>query len=125
MDSVMLGSLTLYRRLLNEARMTNDELYTLIYEHGYQYARSTTPVSQFPAIYYAHLAAARGLAHESGTAPVSENKRIDLSLAAGQSSTATAFASEQRRAQQAANTSETPTPLMQVDPKLSQYMWFV
>lgn len=53
-----------YHVLLNEAQMTNDEIQTLIYEHGYQYARATTPVSQYPAIYYAHIASNRGIPHD-------------------------------------------------------------
>ena len=52
-----------YHVLLNEANISNAELHTLIYEHGYQYARSTTPVSQFPAIYYAHIVSNRAAPH--------------------------------------------------------------
>jgi eukaryotic translation initiation factor 2C len=53
-----------YHVLLNEVGMSNEELQTLIYEHSYQYARATTPVSMFPAIYYAHIASNRGVCHD-------------------------------------------------------------
>ena len=52
-----------YFVLLDEMNMAQDDLQNMIYEASYQYVRSTTPVSLFPAIYYAHLAAARGTAH--------------------------------------------------------------
>lgn len=54
-----------YHILLNEANMTAEELQQLTFEHSFQYARSTTPVSQFPAVYYAHLASNRARAHEN------------------------------------------------------------
>lgn len=53
-----------YHVLMDEINMPVDLLQTMIYHHSYQYVRSTTPVSIHPAIYYAHLAAARGRAHE-------------------------------------------------------------
>jgi eukaryotic translation initiation factor 2C len=53
-----------YHVLLNEVGISNEELQTLIYEHSYQYARATTPVSMFPAIYYAHIASNRGVCHD-------------------------------------------------------------
>lgn len=53
-----------YHVLLNEANMTNEEIQTLLYEHSYQYARATTPVSQHPAIYYAHIASNRAVFHD-------------------------------------------------------------
>ncbi|TKA22357.1 hypothetical protein B0A50_08176 [Salinomyces thailandicus] len=53
-----------YHVLLNEADMPNEEIQTLIYEHCYQYIRATTPVSQHPAIYYAHLASNRAVPHD-------------------------------------------------------------
>ncbi|KAK4999709.1 Protein argonaute [Elasticomyces elasticus] len=54
-----------YHVLLNEANVTNEELQTLLYEHSYQYIRATTPVSLFPAVYYAHLASNRAKAHDA------------------------------------------------------------
>ncbi|KAK8222085.1 Protein argonaute [Zalaria obscura] len=53
-----------YHMLLNEANISNEELQTMIYEHSYQYIRATTPVSQFPAVYYAHLASNRAIHHD-------------------------------------------------------------
>ncbi|OQO01680.1 hypothetical protein B0A48_12717 [Cryoendolithus antarcticus] len=55
---------THYHVILNECKMSNDEIYTLIYEHSYQYMRATTPVSIHPAIYYAHIAALRAVSHD-------------------------------------------------------------
>lgn len=53
-----------YYVLANEADMSNNQLHTLLYEHAYQYQRASTPISQHPAIYYAHLAAARAAPHD-------------------------------------------------------------
>ena len=53
-----------YHVLLDEAKMPVDKFVNMVYNHSYQYARSTTPVSIFPAIYYAHLAAKRAIAHD-------------------------------------------------------------
>lgn len=44
--------------------METNQLHAMIYQHCYQYMRSTTPVSLYPAIYYAHLASNRARAHE-------------------------------------------------------------
>ena len=52
-----------YFVLMDEAKLSQEELQNMIYEASYQYVRSTTPVSLHPAIYYAHLAAARGTSH--------------------------------------------------------------
>ncbi|SMR63616.1 unnamed protein product [Zymoseptoria tritici ST99CH_3D1] len=54
-----------YYVLMNEAGVSNDFLHTMLYEHVYQYARATTPVSIHPAIYYAHLASNRAVPHEA------------------------------------------------------------
>lgn len=63
-----------YYCLLNEAGMGAEEIQQMLYDHCYQYARATTPVSQFPAIYYAHLASNRAIAHENRPA-VSSGKK--------------------------------------------------
>ena len=52
-----------YYVLLDEMGLKQEEVQNMIYEASYQYVRSTTPVSLHPAIYYAHLAAARGMSH--------------------------------------------------------------
>ena len=54
---------THYSMLLDEANVSVDTFQTMLYHHCYQYQRATTPVSLFPAVYYAHLAAARAIAH--------------------------------------------------------------
>jgi len=53
-----------YHVLLNEAGISNEEIQQLIYEQCYQYIRATTPVSQHPAIYYAHIASNRAIPHD-------------------------------------------------------------
>ncbi|KAF2864177.1 Piwi-domain-containing protein [Piedraia hortae CBS 480.64] len=53
-----------YHVLLNETRMSNEDIQTMIYEHCYQYIRATTPISQHPAIYYAHIASNRAVPHD-------------------------------------------------------------
>lgn len=53
-----------YHVLINEAGMSNEELQTLIYEQSYQYIKSSTPISQHPAIYYAHIASNRAVPHD-------------------------------------------------------------
>ena len=54
-----------YQVLMDEIKVGSNQIQNWIYECSYQYMRSTTPVSLFPAIYYAHLAADRGRAHEN------------------------------------------------------------
>ncbi|KAK3346748.1 Piwi domain-containing protein [Lasiosphaeria hispida] len=59
-----------YNVIHDEIRKSPDDLQKMIYQHCYQYCRSTTPVSLHPAVYYAHLASNRGRAHEPrATAP--------------------------------------------------------
>ena len=53
-----------YHVLMNEAKMPNEELQTLIYEQCYQYIKSSTPISQHPAIYYAHIVSNRAVPHD-------------------------------------------------------------
>jgi len=55
---------THYHVLLNEPAFPNEQIQTLIYEHCYQFIRSTTPVSLFPAVYYADIAALRAKHHD-------------------------------------------------------------
>ncbi|KAH7395607.1 eukaryotic translation initiation factor-like protein 2C 2 [Cadophora sp. MPI-SDFR-AT-0126] len=62
-----------YHVLKDEANVPVNEFQKMIYHFSYQYMRSTTPVSLFPAIYYAHLASNRARAHES--APASDGPR--------------------------------------------------
>ncbi|KAG5959309.1 hypothetical protein E4U56_005050 [Claviceps arundinis] len=52
-----------YYVILDEMEVPVNDLQKMIYQQCYSYARSTTPVSLHPAVYYAHLAAARARAH--------------------------------------------------------------
>jgi eukaryotic translation initiation factor 2C len=63
-----------YQCILNEGEWLAPELQSFIFEHSYQYVRSTTPVSLHPAVYYAHLAADRSRAHLNDS-PVSSGKK--------------------------------------------------
>ncbi|KAF2201527.1 Piwi-domain-containing protein [Delitschia confertaspora ATCC 74209] len=63
-----------YQCILNEADWNGEALQQFIFEHSFQYCRSTTPVSLHPAVYYAHLAADRSRAHENKN-PESSGKK--------------------------------------------------
>jgi eukaryotic translation initiation factor 2C len=63
-----------YQVIYDEANVPADHLQKMIYHQCYQYVRSTTPVSLHPAIYYAHLAAARAKAHENIAASAKEHQ---------------------------------------------------
>lgn len=54
-----------YHVILDEMGVPVNDLQKMIYHQCYSYARSTTPVSLHPAVYYAHLACARARAHEN------------------------------------------------------------
>ncbi|KAK4166548.1 hypothetical protein QBC43DRAFT_286477 [Cladorrhinum sp. PSN259] len=54
-----------YNVLLDECKIPPAELQQILYHQCYQYCRSTTPVSLHPAVYYAHLASARGRHQEN------------------------------------------------------------
>ncbi|KAM0503725.1 hypothetical protein ACHAP8_002966 [Fusarium lateritium] len=54
-----------YSVILDEMKMPVNDLQKMIYQQCYSYARSTTPVSLHPAVYYAHLASNRARAHEN------------------------------------------------------------
>jgi eukaryotic translation initiation factor 2C len=65
-----------YNVLLNEPQWPNEKIQTLIYEHSYQYIRATTPVSIFPAVYYAHIASLRGAHHSKGFGVVDDQHTV-------------------------------------------------
>ncbi|KAF2263506.1 Piwi-domain-containing protein [Lojkania enalia] len=75
-----------YQCILNEGEWLGPEIQQFIFEHSYQYIRSTTPVSLHPAVYYAHLAADRSRAHEN-VSPVSSGKKEARAEPKPQSST--------------------------------------
>ena len=54
-----------YTIIHDESKHSPNVIQNMIYEHCYQYMRSTTSVSLFPAVYYAHLASNRAKAHEN------------------------------------------------------------
>ncbi|KAH7155211.1 Piwi domain-containing protein [Dactylonectria estremocensis] len=54
-----------YHVIHDEMNMPVNDLQKMIYQQCYSYARSTTPVSLHPAVYYAHLASDRARAHEN------------------------------------------------------------
>ncbi|RDA87368.1 hypothetical protein CP532_6980 [Ophiocordyceps camponoti-leonardi (nom. inval.)] len=54
-----------YHIILDEMNVPVNDFQKMIYQQCYSYARSTTPVSLHPAVYYAHLAGARARAHEN------------------------------------------------------------
>ena len=66
-----------YHVIQNETQVSPTDLQRMIYEHSYQYVRSTTAVSMFPAVYYAHLASNRAKAHEDVAPPTSSSKDKD------------------------------------------------
>jgi eukaryotic translation initiation factor 2C len=53
-----------YTILYDDANHRPEVIQNMIYEHCYQYMRSTTSVSLHPAVYYAHLASNRARSHE-------------------------------------------------------------
>jgi len=53
-----------YTILHDDAGHSPSAIQNMIYEHCYQYMRSTTSVSLHPAVYYAHLASNRAKAHQ-------------------------------------------------------------
>lgn len=60
--------------LENECNMSAPEIHQMIYDSSYTYARATTPVSLPPAVYYAHLASNRAMAHVNAPAQSSGKK---------------------------------------------------
>ncbi|PHH65610.1 hypothetical protein CDD81_2045 [Ophiocordyceps australis] len=57
-----------YHIILDEMGVPANDFQKMIYHQCYTYARSTTPVSLHPAVYYAHLAGARARCHENVSA---------------------------------------------------------
>jgi len=103
-----------YHVLLNETGMGAEELEQMIFEHSFQYVRSTTPVSLHPAVYYAHLASNRAKAH-ADKQPIPIGKK---ETAKKQTGTATA------------SSDKTPievAPLLQMDDHLgiNASMWYI
>jgi eukaryotic translation initiation factor 2C len=72
-----------YHVLLDENKCNPDQLQAMIYGQCYQYARSTTPVSLHPAIYYADIAAARARSHEDLAKQVPNPKMLSRKEGSG------------------------------------------
>jgi eukaryotic translation initiation factor 2C len=68
-----------YTVIRDDIKMKPDDLQKMIYHQCYQYARSTTPVSLHPAVYYAHLAGNRGRPHEQEPPVESKDKKTETS----------------------------------------------
>ena len=54
---------THYTVVFDEMKVPVNAFEKLVYQLCYAYQRATTPVSLIPAVYYAHLAASRGISH--------------------------------------------------------------
>ncbi|KAI0160179.1 Piwi domain-containing protein [Xylariaceae sp. FL1272] len=54
-----------YQVIRDDVGVAPNDLQKMVYEHCYQYCRSTTSVSLFPAVYYAHLISNRARSHEN------------------------------------------------------------
>lgn len=75
---------THYSVIMDEAKVPVNTFQKLLYEHCYMYQRATTPVSLFPAVYYAHLAAARAESHIDRTAEASWEEQFQRIVHPGQ-----------------------------------------
>ncbi|CAK7272864.1 Protein argonaute [Sporothrix epigloea] len=69
-----------YHIIHDEIKMPTSLLQKMIYQQCYQYARSTTPVSLHPAVYYAHLAGDRARAHENVESDRKDPEQIKKAL---------------------------------------------
>ncbi|KAI9845055.1 MAG: hypothetical protein M1838_001912 [Thelocarpon superellum] len=101
-----------YHVLMDEAGLTENQLYSMIYEQCYSYIRSTTSVSLHPAVYYAHLASNRAKPHEKDPPELGKP-----SQGAGASTHSSGTAAE-------------PSPLLPMPvapngPNINETMWFV
>jgi eukaryotic translation initiation factor 2C len=108
-----------YHVLLNEPKVDAAELQQFIYESSYHYMRSTTPISQFPAIYYAHLASQRAKAHEN-------NKQIS----SGKKETAAGDIPKASHTSHSSTSDKTPTevlPLLEMNNSqgINFAMWYI
>ncbi|KAF2666992.1 Piwi-domain-containing protein [Microthyrium microscopicum] len=75
-----------YRMILDEKGYPVELLQQFIFENSFQYIRSTTPVSMFPAVYYAHLAAYRAKPHADMASLLTESKRVEMRILQGEDS---------------------------------------
>ncbi|KAF2220007.1 Piwi domain-containing protein [Elsinoe ampelina] len=123
---------THYHCLVNEPGISNEDLMTLIYEHSYQFGRATTPVSLFPACYYADIAALRGKFHDSkfGSNPVGQSHpargREESSRPTGSASPARAGSPSRTKTGSSNSAPSTVPELMPLKTAvLAETMWWV
>jgi eukaryotic translation initiation factor 2C len=115
-----------YHVLINEEeQFGTEELQQLIFEHSFQYCRSTTPVSQHPAVYYAHLASNRATAHLNQAA-VSSGKKEQQKDAGKGSQAGGSQVSGKGKDSSSKEPTEIP-PLLPLNEKLGlqNVMWYV
>jgi eukaryotic translation initiation factor 2C len=114
-----------YNVVLDENNYKMEALQQFIHEACFQYIRATTPVSQFPAIYYSHIASRRGVIHEGKplSAQSGGKKEIDAKRLQG-ISTEEALAQHKLERSRQANV----LPPVRMDPVpgiLADHMWFI
>ncbi|KAK8243527.1 Piwi domain-containing protein [Phyllosticta capitalensis] len=121
-----------YTVLQNEIGLSADELQQMIFEHSFQYIRSTTPVSIHPAVYYAHLASQRARAHvdlmagkaKDGKKGVEGSKKDEGS----QLNTQAKKLASAGKGKASSTEDKTPTevyPLLPIKPEIAFEMWYV
>lgn len=105
-----------YNVIANENKYSISFIEQLTFEHCMQYARSTTPVSMVPAVYYAHLASNRATAHINAPTVSSGKKEAMEKSRKG----TTIFSSSDKTAPEA-------VPLIELNPNLGilQTMWYI
>jgi len=116
-----------YMVIVDESDFNMEQLQQFIFEHSFQYARSTTPVSQHPAIYYAHLCSRRGACHEEKALTTSSQKMIDqLQLEGMTVNQAVEAVQGQKRREAAKKAKEgAETMMLPVWGELAHSMWYI
>jgi eukaryotic translation initiation factor 2C len=116
-----------YQVILDESNYDMEQLQQFIYEHAFQYARSTTPVSQFPAIYYAHLCSRRGSCHEDKALTTSSQKMIDQLQLEGMTVDQAVKAVNAQKAREAAMKLKSPMDVMMLPVwgSFATTMWYI
>jgi eukaryotic translation initiation factor 2C len=111
-----------YHVLMDENNYGMEEMQQFIFENSFQYIRSTTPVSQFPAIYYAHLCSKRGLCHEDKPLTTSSKKTIDEFRLRGYTDRE---AIKMQEEEAKANNEDEIVDMMPVEKPLDEVMWYI
>jgi eukaryotic translation initiation factor 2C len=114
-----------YNVVLDENNYKMEPLQQFIHEACFQYIRATTPVSQFPAIYYSHIASRRGVIHEGKPLSLQSGgkKEIDAKRLQG---LGTEEAIKEYKLEKAKQERELPPVRMDPVPGvLADNMWFI